>query len=153
MRSDPYISNMNYDDLKARIKEHEGFRDQVYKDSLGFATIGYGHLVLPNDPYEEGVTYSKEDLEKVFDGDFDTACSNANQLIKDLPLHHQAKCVIIEMVFQLGIGGVSKFKNMWKALGEGDYQTASEEMLDSRWAKQTPKRATDLSNVMKSCKI
>lgn len=144
---------MNYDDLKARIKEHEGFRDQVYKDSLGFATIGYGHLVLPNDPYKEGVTYSKEDLEKVFDGDFDTACSNANQLIKGLPLHHQAKCVIIEMVFQLGIGGVSKFKNMWKALGEGDYQTASEEMLDSRWAKQTPKRATDLSNVMKSCKI
>ena len=144
---------MNYDDLKARIKEHEGFRDQVYKDSLGFATIGYGHLVLPNDPYEKGVTYSKEDLEKVFDGDFDTACSNANQLIKDLPLHHQAKCVLIEMVFQLGIGGVSKFKNMWKALGEGDYQTASEEMLDSRWAKQTPKRATDLSNVMKSCKI
>ena len=58
MRSDPYISNMNYDDLKARIKEHEGFRDQVYKDSLGFATIGYGHLVLPNDPYEEGVTES-----------------------------------------------------------------------------------------------
>ena len=144
---------MNYDDLNARIKEHEGFRDQVYKDSLGFATSGYGHLVLPNDPYEEGVTYSKEDLEKVFDGDFDTACSNANQLIKDLPLHHQAKCVLIEMVFQLGIGGVSKFKNMWKALGEGDYQTASEEMLDSRWAKQTPKRATDLSNVMKSCKI
>ena len=144
---------MNYDDLKARIKEHEGFRDQVYKDSLGFATIGYGHLGLPNDPYEEGGTYSQEDLEKVFDGDFDTACSNANQLIKDLPLHHQAKCVLIEMVFQLGIGGVSKFKNMWKALGEGDYQTASEEMLDSRWAKQTPKRATDLSNVMKSCKI
>ena len=144
---------MEYDDLKARIKEHEGYRDQVYKDSLGFATIGYGHLVLPTDPYEEGVTYNKEDLEKVFDGDFDTACSNANQLIKDLPLHHQAKCVIIEMVFQLGIGGVSKFKNMWKALGEGDYQTASEEMLDSRWAKQTPKRATDLSNVMKSCKI
>jgi len=144
---------MNYDDLKARIKEHEGFRDQVYKDSLGFATIGYGHLVLPNDPYEEGVTYSKEDLEKVFDGDFDIATNNASKLIGDLSLNHQAKCVIIEMVFQLGIGGVSKFKNMWKALGEGDYQTASEEMLDSRWAKQTPKRATDLSNVMKSCKI
>ena len=68
-------------------------------------------------------------------------------------IEHEAKCVLIEMVFQLGIGGVSKFKNMWKALGEGDYQTASEEMLDSRWAKQTPKRATDLSNVMKSCKI
>ena len=144
---------MEYDDLKARIKEHEGYRDQVYKDSLGFATIGYGHLVLPTDPYEEGATYNKEDLDKVFDGDFNIAYSNANQLIKDLPLHHQAKCVIIEMVFQLGIGGVSKFKKMWKTLKQNNYQTASEEMLDSRWAKQTPKRAEELSSVMKSCKI
>ena len=116
--------------------------ENVDVNALGLYTLG-----------ELRKSSSKEDLEKVFDGDFDTACSNANQLIKDLPLHHQAKCVLIEMVFQLGIGGVSKFKNMWKALGEGDYQTASEEMLDSRWAKQTPKRATDLSNVMKSCKI
>ena len=57
------------------------------------------------------------------------------------------------MVFQLGVGGVSKFKKMWKALKQNDYQTASEEMLDSRWAKQTPKRAEELSSVMKSCKI
>ena len=144
---------MNYDDLKAGIKEHEGFRDQVYKDSLGFATIGYGHLVLPNDPYKEGVTYNKDDLEKVFDGDFNIAKDNADKLIGGISLTHQAKCVIIEMVFQLGVGGVSKFKNMWKALGEGDYQTASEEMLDSRWAKQTPKRAESLSAIMKSCQI
>ena len=133
--------------------EHEGFVPKIYKDTRGFSTIGYGHLVLDTDHFIEGQSYPKEHLEKVFDGDFDTACSNANQLIKDLPLHHQAKCVIIEMVFQLGIGGVSKFKNMWKALGEGDYQTASEEMLDSKWAKQTPKRAEELSSVMKSCKI
>ena len=144
---------MGYNDLKARIKKHEGYRDTIYKDSLGFSTIGYGHLVLQTDRYEKGVTYRKKDLEKVFDTDFNTAKSNANQLIEGLPIHHQAKCVIIEMVFQLGIGGVSKFKKMWKALKQNDYQIASEEMLDSRWAKQTPKRAEELSSVMKSCKI
>ena len=144
---------MGYNDLKARIKKHEGYRDTIYKDSLGFSTIGYGHLVLQTDRYEKGVTYRKKDLEKVFDTDFNTAKSNANQLIKGLPIHHHAKCVIIEMVFQLGIGGVSKFKKMWKALKQNNYQIASEEMLDSRWAKQTPKRAEELSNVMKSCKI
>ena len=144
---------MEYDDLKARIKEHEGFRDQIYKDSLGFATIGYGHLVLDTDPFIEGQSYPKEHLEKVFDGDFNIAKDNANKLIGDIALNHQAKCVIIEMVFQLGIGGVSKFKNMWRALKKNDYQTASEEMLDSKWAKQTPKRAEELSSVMKSCKI
>ena len=144
---------MSYNDLKARIKEHEGFVPKIYKDSLGFATIGYGHLVLETDRFKEGVTYKKKDLEEVFDSDFNTAKSNANQLIEGLPIHHQAKCVIIEMVFQLGIGGVSKFKKMWRALKQNDYQTASEEMLDSRWAKQTPKRAEELSSVMKSCKI
>jgi len=144
---------MGYNDLKARIKKHEGYRDTIYKDSLGFSTIGYGHLVLQTDRYEKGVTYRKKDLEKVFDTDFNTAKSNANQLIEGLPIHHKAKCVIIEMVFQLGMGGVSKFKKMWKALKQNNYQIASEEMLDSRWAKQTPKRAEELSNVMKSCKI
>jgi len=144
---------MGYNDLKARIKKHEGYRDTIYKDSLGFSTIGYGHLVLQTDRYEKGVTYRKKDLEKVFNTDFNTAKSNANQLIEGLPIHHQAKCVIIEMVFQLGMGGVSKFKKMWKALKQNNYQIASEEMLDSRWAKQTPKRAEELSNVMKSCKI
>ena len=42
-----------YNDLKEQVKEHEGFVDTVYKDSLGFATIGYGHLVRPDDPYKE----------------------------------------------------------------------------------------------------
>ena len=144
---------MGYNDLKARIKKHEGYRDTIYKDSLGFSTIGYGHLVLQTDRYEKGVTYRKKDLEKVFDTDFNTAKSNANQLIEGLPIHHQAKCVIIEMVFQLGIGGVSKFKKMWKALKQNNYKIAYEEMLDSRWANQTPKRAEELANVMKSCKI
>jgi len=144
---------MSYSDLKARIKKQEGFVPKIDKDSLGFATIGYGHLVLETDRFKEGVTYKKKDLEEVFDSDFNTAKSNANQLIEGLPIHHQAKCVIIEMVFQLGIGGVSKFKKMWKALKQNDYQIASEEMLDSKWAKQTPKRAEELSIVMKSCKI
>ena len=140
------------EELKERIKKHEGFVPKIYRDSLGYATIGYGHLVLPTDHFEDGVEYSKEELNEVFEKDFQNALDNANKLIKDIPLVYQAKEVICEMVFQLGIGGVSKFKNMWKALEEGDYYTASVEMLDSRWAKQTPKRAESLSNIMKQCR-
>ena len=140
------------EELKERIKKHEGFVPKIYRDSLGYATIGYGHLVLPTDHFEDGVEYSKEELNEVFEKDFQNALDNANKLIGDIPLVYQAKEVICEMVFQLGIGGVSKFKNMWKALEEGDYYTASVEMLDSRWAKQTPKRAESLSNIMKQCR-
>ena len=54
------------------------------------------------------------------------------------------------MVFQLGKTGVSKFKNMWKALSALEYSTAASEMLDSRWAKQTPNRAQAMSAQMAS---
>ena len=79
------------EEIKQRIKEHEGFRDTVYSDSLGFATIGYGHLVLPNDPYVEGVTYSKDDLEKVFDNDFKIAEKSANELLTEIKHNHIIK--------------------------------------------------------------
>ena len=55
------------EEIKERIKQHEGFRDTVYSDSLGFATIGFGHLVLPSDNFVEGVAYDKETLEEVFE--------------------------------------------------------------------------------------
>ena len=53
------------------------------------------------------------------------------------------------MIFQLGKTGVSKFRNMWKALSELNYVGASFEMLDSKWAKQTPNRANGMANLMK----
>lgn len=145
-----------YQELKERIKEHEGYRNTVYSDSLGFATIGYGHLVTPEDHYKEGVEYPKEELDAQFEADFQTAKLNTEKLIDDnnvAELLFNAKCVLIEMVFQLGIGGVSKFKKMWSALQQQDYNEASIQMLDSRWAKQTPSRANSLAQVMKSCNI
>ena len=55
------------------------------------------------------------------------------------------------MVFQLGIGGVSKFKKMFAALKEYDYLLASAEMLNSAWYRQTPSRCEELSNLMRKC--
>ena len=64
-------------------------------------------------------------------------------------IDEQAEEILIEMVFQLGKNGVSKFKNMWKALAEKNYIGASYEMLDSRWSKQTPNRAKAMAKTMK----
>ena len=139
--------------LKASIKEQEGNVNTVYKDSLGFATIGYGHLIIDGDPYEEGQEYSKIILDQQFDEDFDNALSGAEKILGTGDINFKAKCVIIEMVFQLGIGGVSKFKKTLKAISEEDWDTAADEMLDSRWATQTPKRATELSSIIRSCKL
>ena len=141
-----------YEELKDRIKEHEGFRNTIYKDSLGFATIGYGHLVKEDDPFVEGHTYSQKLLNDYFEIDFTNAVMGAERLLGNQAMNYKAKCVIIEMVFQLGMTGVSKFKNTLKAVKEEDWDTAADEMLDSVWAEQTPERANELSSTMRSCK-
>ena len=38
-------------DTKTRIKQHEGFVPSVYEDTLGFKTIGFGHLVTETVSY------------------------------------------------------------------------------------------------------
>ena len=142
---------MNYEDVKNRIKKHEGFVAKVYLDSLGKATIGYGHLLTEEDDFVEGVIYDKDILEALFDKDFDKAKQGMEELVGTLDIAMAAKGIIIEMVFQLGKTGVSKFKNMFAALNEYDYTRAAEEMLNSHWYRQTPSRCEELSNLMRKC--
>ena len=56
---------------------------------------------------------------------------------------------LVCMVFQIGAVGVSKFKATLQALESGDYATASRQMLNSKWAKQTPARAKRIANLIK----
>ena len=140
-----------YEDLKSRIKKHEGFLSKVYLDILGKATIGYGHLLTEEDDFVEGVIYDKDILEALFEKDFNIAVQGAEELLKGYDIALVAKEVIIEMVFQLGKTGVSKFKKMFEALKNNDYSSAAAEMLNSAWYRQTPSRCEELSNLMKSC--
>ena len=82
---------MNIEKLKDEIQKEEGYRDTIYKDHLGFATIGYGHLVRPSDNFKEGVKYDRKRLLKVFDYDFQISYQDSMDLCKDLDIHDEAK--------------------------------------------------------------
>ena len=141
---------MNMDRLLKSVKQHEGYKDHVYLDTRNKRTVGVGHLCV-EDHWEDHKKYSEEMLMKVLKDDLKNAIRGAEELCSDCPvLEDQAKEIIVEMVFQLGKTGVSKFRNMWKALKVPDYPTAAKEMLDSRWAKQTPNRAKEMSDHMGS---
>ncbi len=138
--------------LKKRIRDHEGFIAKPYLDSLGKATIGYGHLITDEDNFENGKEYSKDELLKLFDKDFAKAEMGANQLVGHIQeLHIEAKNIVTEMVFQLGTQGVRNFKNMLSVLEARDYKKASMEMLDTRWHAQTTNRCKSLSKIMAQC--
>ena len=141
---------MNMERLLKSVKQHEGYRNKVYLDSLGKRTVGVGHLCV-EDFWEDNKEYSEEMLMNILKDDLKNAIEGSERLLKDcLVLDSLAREIIIEMVFQLGETGVSKFRNMLKALKVPDYQTAAVEMLDSRWAKQTPNRAKAMSDHMRS---
>ena len=145
---------MSYEELSNSVKLSEGFKNRIYQDTEGFDTIGWGHKVVPGDPFKPGIEYTEEDLQAVFDKDLRKAIAQMKQLceqnnIKDLP--ETAEHVLTEMCFQLGMNGVSKFRNMIKALQEANFIGASYEMLVSKWNKQTPNRCKKLADLMKSC--
>ena len=138
------------DKVKERIKTHEGFVNYVYKDTLGKRTVGYGHLCTDDENWEDGKCYDNSYLNDVFEIDFMEATKQAEELIGNLVLENKANEIILEMVFQLGKTGVSKFKKMWEALSGQDYNKAADEMLDSKWAKQTKNRPESLAKIMRS---
>jgi len=123
------------------IKKHEGFRGMPYNDSLGFSTIGYG-TKLPITEEEAELLLKHRLDEKILE------LSEKEPFYLDLP--EKAQEVVANMAYQMGVGGVLKFKKMWAALKAGDYKKAAEEMLNSRWAKQTPNRAKELAEIMRS---
>ena len=94
--------------------------------------------VSANDFYS---TVSSEDWEwKItYERDFSKATDGAKKILGDMDVHPLAFSVVVEMVSQMGFDGVSQFKNFISALRDGDYQKAAQEMLDSKWGKQTPK--------------
>ena len=144
-----------FDKLLESVKKHEGYRNKVYLDTLGKRTVGVGHLCV-EDFWEDGKEYEEKFLMDILQKDLQGSIDGAEDLINDCPsggkanISDNAKIIIIEMVFQLGKTGVSKFRNMWKALQQNppQYSVAASEMLDSRWAKQTPNRAKEMSNHM-----
>ncbi|BAQ86701.1 Phage-related lysozyme (muraminidase) (COG3772) [uncultured Mediterranean phage uvMED] len=133
-----------YNNLKGRIKEHEGYCETVYRDTLGFETGGYGHKIIPG----EDIPTDRDGWENLFENDFQSAVDGASRILDGYDIDDTAREVIIEMVFQMGEGGVSKFKGALSNLKEQRYSECAREMLDSRWANQTPNRAKALASVM-----
>ena len=137
---------MNYDEIKESIRKHEGYRLEPYKCTEGFLTGGIGHKIHEG----EEIPMDEEGWLKIFDKDFEIALNGARRLLNEEETHPEAFGIVIEMCFQLGEFGVSKFKKMLAAIEAKDYFDAGWEMKDSKWNQQTPHRCEALSLRMRN---
>lgn len=143
----------------------EGMELKVYKDTLGIDTIGAGrniidrpltvaqlqHLELSDmqDLYDNGITlYGARYILRIDVDIAERELITAHPCVELLNAPRQMVCV--NMAFNLGVPRLKLFKNMWSAIHRKDYERASIEMLDSRWAKQVKGRATRLSDIMRT---
>lgn len=122
------------------IKEEEGFREKPYLDTLGVPTFGIGFTYITEEEADWILAKRLSEIETQLRVKY-RWYDNLNATRQD---------VMISMVYQLGFGGIAKFKKFIAAMERKDYDTAAIEMLDSLWARQTPQRAQRQADMIKN---
>lgn len=142
--------------LEKQLKRHEGLRLKPYRDSLGYWTAGYGHLLTGvYDPHtidgwrKTGITQQLADT--WLRDDIDNAIVLARyrylkpeQFDALTPARQQ---VLVNMAFNLG-SRLLKFKRLRQAILDEDWYSARDQMLESKWAEQVGNRAKELAEMM-----
>jgi lysozyme len=127
-----------------QLRLHEGERLKPYRCTAGKLTIGVGrNLEDRGITAEESAYLLNNDIEREW-----------KALTTNLPwvtgLNDVRQRVLLDMAFNLGIGGLLKFKNTLATIQKGDYARAADMMLDSLWARQVKGRATRLAQMMRT---
>jgi lysozyme len=142
--------------LIEQLKVHEGFRGNYYLCSANKTTIGYGRNVEANSlPEHLGRDFdfnpmTKDEAEELLVQD---VTKTADRLLKKFNYSHLSsarQAVLINMAFNMGVNGVLKFKKMFKAISDNDFELAAYEMLDSLWAEKVGYRSDELAEQMLS---
>jgi lysozyme len=128
--------------LKTLLVRHEAYKQFPYVDITGHMTIGVGRNlsdrgISTNEAYyllDDDIIYFSSKLSHFLD--FFDGLDEARQI------------VLIDMCFNVGVQGLLGFQDMLSALEDGDYDTASEEMMKSKWALQVGERADCLADIM-----
>jgi lysozyme len=130
--------------LRKQLTLHEGRKAKLYQDTVGKWTIGVGRN-LSDRPLSNAA------IDFLLDEDIE---SHTRELHVALPwvkqLDPTRQAVLIDMAFNLGVGGLLKFKRTLASIQRGDYDLASQEMLESLWARQVGQRAHTLSQMLRT---
>ena len=133
-------------ELTTQLNRDEGRRKSAYQDHLGFWTVGVGRLI----DARKGGGLRDDEMDYLLRNDIN---DRIDALTRALPwfqdLDDVRRGVLLNMAFQLGTEGLLGFVTTLSLVKAGKYKEASEQMLKSKWAGQTPERAKRLSDQMR----
>lgn len=138
--------NVDFKELTRWLEHHEGVRLKPYYCTGGKLTIGVGRNL-------EDVGITRSEAQFMLENDIIRVMK---QMDESIPfwreLSQVRQLVLLDMAFNLGVFGLTKFQNTLALLEAGEYEAAADEMLDSRWAEQVGQRALNLSKAMRTDK-
>ena len=126
---------MAIDNIYDQLTRDEEKRNRMYLDSVGKHTIGVGHN-LDDKPIsdracqvilEDDVADARDDLRR------------ALPWVANLSEPRQA--ALLNMCFNMGLGGLLTFKKALAAIQTGQWDRVGPEILDSKYAQQVGSRA------------
>lgn len=146
-------------------KIFEGLRLHVYMDTTGNRTIGYGHnletkrseeifkkLGLNHYRIATGrLSISPEQAEAIFQIDYHDHRKEVLKLVPNFDTHPKlVQDILVDLCFNLGPTGLSKFKNTLKSFIAKDYKDAARGLQNSLWFKQVKSRGVAIVNALES---
>lgn len=159
------IEKVNREVLRAELIRDEGLKLKAYRCTAGKLTIGVGRNMDDvglladelkrgwhgQDMCRDGISRGQALI--MLDNDI-TRCEA--DLDRKLPwwrtLDDIRQRVLVNMCFNLGIGGLCGFKNTLADIQAGRYYSARVGMLASKWARQVGARADRLADLMSPAK-
>ena len=140
------------------IDKHEGDRLKPYKCPAGANTIGRGWNFDANPLPKPIADYLKEHgciTQEMSDLLLSLSVKNAISDCLDLfpnwdDISVNRRTALIDFVFQVGKTKASKFVHAIAAINTGRWEDAANHMRQSAWAKQTPKRAVEVTDLIEA---
>jgi len=129
---------------KNQLIKHEGLVLNPYKCTSGALTIGVGRNL-------DARGISKAEAMYMLDNDLKECINQLQTHLSDIyvTLNDTRRLVLVNMCFNLGIFGLLQFRKTLAFLRAKDYESASKEMLNSKWATQVGNRAKELAEMMR----
>jgi len=140
---------IDFDVLKEQLITDEGYSYRVYQDSMGYGTIGIGHLIERSDGISDESVISADFVEQLYMIDVVQAEDDCEAIFNNWDmLPDTVQHVLINMAFNLGRTRLNTFKKMIAAVHVANFRRAAIEMCMSKWFRQTGKRSARLATEM-----
>jgi lysozyme len=135
----------------AFISKSEGVRLIPYKCSMGFDTVGVGHKFEIGEKIK--ARYSESEIRELFNQDLRESMAIAKNVFPSFDSQpDEIKLILVSLSFNLGKGGINKFKKFRAAIEAKNYKQAARELKDSRWYSQVGLRGKKYVSILNSIK-